>query len=161
MKNTLKPSGAMIIVDYQVVSKIISVPTQDELSSWVSAVCSAQAMTAAEVTVRIVDEDEMRQLNKIYRDKDKPTNVLSFTADIPPEIELDVPLLGDIIICAPVIAKEALQQEKMLKGHWAHMVIHGVLHLLGYDHENDEDAKVMEEKEVILLEKLGFEHPYQ
>ena len=71
MKNTLKPSGAMIIVDYQVVSKIISVPTQDELSSWVSAVCSAQAMTAAEVTVRIVDEDEMRQLNKIYRDNRK------------------------------------------------------------------------------------------
>lgn len=151
----------MVIVDYQVASDAASIPTQDELSAWVFAVCSLQAMDAAEVTVRIVDEDEMHHLNKSYRGKDKSTNVLSFTADIPPEIELDVPLLGDIIICAPVIAKEALQQEKTLKGHWAHMVIHGVLHLLGYDHESEEDAKVMEEKEVALLEQLGFDHPYQ
>jgi probable rRNA maturation factor len=161
MKNILKPNGPMVVVDCQIASKVTSIPTQDELCVWVSAVCLLQAMAAAEVTVRIVDEDEMHQLNKTYRDKDKPTNVLSFTADIPPEIELEVPLLGDIIICAPIITKEALQQEKALKGHWAHMVIHGVLHLLGYDHESEEDAKVMEEKEVIVLEQLGFEHPYQ
>lgn len=151
----------MIIVDCQIVSQVASIPTQNELAQWVRAVCLAQTLIAAEVTVRIVDEDEMRALNKTYRGKNKPTNVLSFPADIPPEIELEAPLLGDIIICAPVIAREAIEQEKVLSGHWAHMVIHGVLHLLGYDHVHDEDAKIMEEKEVVLLERLGFEHPYQ
>ncbi|QDC97021.1 rRNA maturation RNase YbeY [Candidatus Methylopumilus universalis] len=108
----------------------------------------------AEITIRIVDNDESINLNNIYRKKKYPTNVLSFLVDD------EVHLIGDIVLCAPVIEKEALQQSKKLEAHYAHLIIHGALHLYGYDHENKKDADIMEAKEIKILTKLGYKNPY-
>lgn len=116
------------------------------------------ASVSAELTVRIVDEREIRELNLSYRGMDKPTNVLSFPADLPDHI--DLPLLGDVVICAAVVKREAEQQHKVAEHHWAHMVIHGCLHLLGYDHIDDDDAATMEALEVAILEDLNIPDPY-
>ena len=115
-----------------------------------------------DITLRIVDEDEIRTLNRDYRDKDKPTNVLSFPFEMPEGLPEDAmePLLGDIILCAPVVRREAAEQNKTLQAHWAHMVTHGVLHLLGYDHIDDEDAQIMEAMEIRALNEQGFADPY-
>ena len=102
--------------------------------------------------------DEGQSLNHTYRGKDYATNVLSFPADLPPE--LDLPLLGDLVVCAPVVAREATEQHKQLNAHWAHMVIHGCLHLLGYDHIDDAEADEMEALERELLAQLGIADPY-
>lgn len=107
---------------------------------------------ALELTIRIVDEAESRALNHRYRGKDKPTNVLSFHG------EADV--LGDLVICAPVVAREAVEQDKTARAHWAHMVVHGCLHLQGYDHEAALDAARMEARETRILKTLGFDNPY-
>ncbi|EEQ20787.1 metalloprotease [Yersinia intermedia ATCC 29909] len=112
----------------------------------------------AEVTVRLVDEAESHELNLTYRGKDKPTNVLSFPFEAPPEIEL--PLLGDLIICRQVVEQEAIEQEKALLAHWAHMVVHGSLHLLGYDHIVDDEAEEMESIETEIMQSLGYPDPY-
>lgn len=108
----------------------------------------------AEITIRIVDNDESINLNNIYRKKKYPTNVLSFLVDD------KVHLIGDIVLCAPVIEKEALEQSKKLEAHYAHLIIHGALHLYGYDHENKKDADIMEAKEIKILTKLGYKNPY-
>ena len=108
----------------------------------------------AEITIRIVDNDESINLNNIYRKKKYPTNVLSFLVDD------EVHLIGDIVHCAPVIEKEALEQSKKLEAHYAHLIIHGALHLYGYDHENKKDADIMEAKEIKILTKLGYKNPY-
>ncbi len=108
----------------------------------------------AEITIRIVDNDESKNLNNIYRKKKYPTNVLSFLVDD------EVHLIGDIVLCAPVIEKEALEQSKKLEAHYAHLIIHGALHLYGYDHENKKDADIMEAKEIKILTKLGYKNPY-
>jgi len=108
----------------------------------------------AEITIRIVDNDESISLNNIYRKKKYPTNVLSFLVDD------EVHLIGDIVLCAPVIEKEALEQSKKLEAHYAHLIIHGALHLYGYDHENKKDADIMEAKEIKILTKLGYKNPY-
>ncbi|QDC48053.1 rRNA maturation RNase YbeY [Candidatus Methylopumilus universalis] len=108
----------------------------------------------AEITIRIVDNDESINLNNIYRKKKYPTNVLSFLVDD------EVNLIGDIVLCAPVIEKEALEQSKKLEAHYAHLIIHGALHLYGYDHENKKDADIMEAKEIKILTKLGYKNPY-
>jgi probable rRNA maturation factor len=108
----------------------------------------------AEITIRIVDNDESINLNNIYRKKKSPTNVLSFLVDD------EVRLIGDIVLCAPVIQKEALEQSKKLEAHYAHLIIHGALHLYGYDHENKKDADIMEAKEIKILTKLGYKNPY-
>jgi probable rRNA maturation factor len=108
----------------------------------------------AEITIRIVDNDESQNLNNIYRKKKYPTNVLSFLVDD------EVHLIGDIVLCAPVIEKEALEQSKKLEAHYAHLIIHGALHLYGYDHENKKDADIMEAKEIKILTKLGYKNPY-
>ncbi len=132
-------------------------PTVEEFSTWLeAAVTPFQAQ--AEVTIRIVDTAESHQLNLEYRGKDKPTNVLSFPFEAPPGIELD--LLGDLIICRQVVEQEAVEQNKPLNAHWAHMVVHGSLHLLGYDHIEDDEAEEMESLETDLMQKLGFEDPY-
>jgi probable rRNA maturation factor len=110
-----------------------------------------------ELTIRIVDETESHALNRHYRGKDKPTNVLSFQGD--PALRKHV--LGDLVICAPVVAREAVEQNKTPREHWAHLVVHGCLHLQGYDHEQESEAKVMEAREIRILERLGFENPYQ
>ena len=108
--------------------------------------------------MRLVDEAESHELNLTYRGKDKPTNVLSFPFEAPPGIEL--PLLGDLIICRQVVEQEAKEQDKPLEAHWAHMVIHGSLHLLGYDHIIDEEAEEMDGLESEIMLALGYEDPY-
>ncbi len=135
-----------------------NLPSQTDLSLWVTAVLEGR-MDEAELTIRIVDSEESQQLNHDYRGKDKPTNVLSFPFEAPAEIAL--PLLGDLIICAPVVTGEAQAQNKTLQAHWAHMVVHGTLHLLGYDHIDDADAEEMESLETKIITQLGFTNPYQ
>ncbi|MEP7728430.1 rRNA maturation RNase YbeY [Marinomonas primoryensis] len=111
-----------------------------------------------EVTIRIVDEEESHALNHEYRGQDKPTNVLSFPFEAPPGLEL--PLLGDLVICTQIVEKEAKEQDKVLLHHWAHMTIHGILHLRGYDHINDDEADEMELIETQLLASLSISDPY-
>lgn len=132
-------------------------PTSEQLKAWVDAALTG-FVEEAELTVRIVERDEIQQLNRTYRHQDKPTNVLSFPFEAPPGVEL--PLLGDVVICAVVVADEAQQQGKPLMAHWAHMVVHGVLHLLGYDHIEDNEAEEMEGLEVEILAELGVANPY-
>lgn len=133
-------------------------PDAAALRRWVEAALPA-ARADAEVGLCIVDEPESQALNLRYRDLDKPTNVLSFPAELP--AELNLPLLGDLVVCAPVVAREAMEQGKPLEAHWAHMLVHGTLHLLGYDHINDADAERMEALETDILTSLGYPDPYQ
>ena len=133
-------------------------PSPDLIQTWVEAALSGQR-DEAELTVRIVDADEIQQLNNTYRHKDKSTNVLSFPFEQPEGID-ELPLLGDVVICASVVESEAIQQAKPSDAHWAHMVVHGVLHLLGYDHIEDQEAEEMESLEIQVLEKLGVSNPY-
>lgn len=117
-----------------------------------------------EIGIACVDLEESHQLNLQYREKDKPTNVLSFPSDIPEEVlpMLDALPLGDLVICIPVVLQEALEQKKTAQNHFAHLLVHGVLHLLGYDHEtSDEDAEEMEGLEIEILAKLNIANPYQ
>ena len=132
-------------------------PTNDELEQW--ATLAYLGENSAEAALVIVDEAVMQTLNRDYRQADKTTNVLSFAANIG---EIDgITHLGDIIVCAPVISAEAQQQSKNITAHWAHMLIHGMLHLQNYDHGNDEDAQAMESIEIELLAKLNISNPYQ
>ncbi len=134
-----------------------SLPAKQDFQAWLNE--TVQLFQAdAEVTVRLVDEQESHQLNLEYRGMDKPTNVLSFPFEAPPGIEID--LLGDLIICKQIVEKEALEQNKQLKAHWAHMVVHGALHLLGYDHIEDDEADEMESLETEIMQKMGFTDPY-
>lgn len=134
------------------------VPAPEQIKRWVDAALSG-FVEEAELTVRIVERDEIRQLNRTYRHQDKPTNVLSFPFEAPPGVEL--PLLGDVLICAAVVEEEARQQGKTAESHWAHMVVHGVLHLLGYDHIEDDEAEEMEGLEIEILAHLGIDNPYE
>ncbi len=134
-----------------------SIPTQQDFLKWVSLACKQQKPNA-EVSIRVVEKDESQALNKQYRGKNKPTNVLSFPAEFPEGV--DIPFLGDLVICAPVVVNEATEQHKKIEAHWAHMVIHGTLHLLGYDHIEDSEAEEMEAIEAALLQKLGHPCPY-
>ena len=133
-------------------------PAMTRLQRWVEAALPA-ASADAEIGLCIVDEPESQALNLRYRGLDKPTNVLSFPAELP--TELNLPLLGDLVVCAPVVAREATEQGKQLEAHWAHMLVHGTLHLLGYDHTNDADAEQMEALETDILTSLGYPDPYQ
>lgn len=132
-------------------------PSFEDVQRWLSNTVE-KFQTQAEITVRIVDEEESHQLNHEYRGKDKPTNVLSFPFEAPPGIEID--LLGDLIICRQVVEREAKEQGKPLMAHWAHMVVHGSLHLLGYDHIEDDEAEEMESLETEIMQSMGFEDPY-
>lgn len=133
-------------------------PSEAEFLAWATAAVGKLRKVAAEVSLHVVDEPEGRELNLRYRHKDYATNVLSFPADLPKELGL--PLLGDVILCAPVIAREAEAQGKPLAAHYAHLTVHGVLHLLGYDHETISDARTMEGLEVQILESIGISDPY-
>lgn len=141
------------------------VPDEDDIRRWIAmtltriAAPSGAVQRDAEVCVRLVDADEMATINQTYRDRAGPTNVLSFPAALPAELKL--PLLGDIVICAPVVRAEAAAQHKALKAHWAHMAVHGTLHLLGYDHMEEEDAAVMEALESAILADLHYPCPYR
>jgi probable rRNA maturation factor len=133
-------------------------PSNKEIKLWIKTALLQQNKKGS-LVVRIVDEEEMTTLNHQFRNKQKPTNVLSFSTMIPEPLRGD--MLGDIVICAAVVAKEALEQHKAVQAHWAHMVIHGVLHLLGHDHEKGSDANVMEQSEIEILHQLGFADPYK
>ena len=133
-------------------------PSEQQLHDWASAALTNRR-DQAELTIRLVDEQESQALNRDYRGKDAPTNVLSFPADLPPELEL--PLLGDLVICRQVVEREAYEQGKAASDHWAHMVIHGTLHLLGFDHIDDDEAEEMESLETALLKQLNINNPYE
>jgi len=154
----IEPEPFALVMDIQCASDSKTLPSEAQLKSWATAAL-ASLQPEAELSVRIVDLQESQQLNHQYRQKDKPTNVLSFPADLPEELNL--PLLGDLVICAPVVEKEALEQHKTLDAHWAHMTVHGILHLLGYDHIDDSDALTMESLETRILTTLGFPAPYE
>ena len=145
-----------LTVDFQQVYAAPGIPSERAFQEW--AQLAWQGEDPSEVTIRIVGSDESQALNHQYRGKNKPTNVLSFPFEAPAGIT--VPLAGDLVICAPVVEVEAREQQKSIEAHWAHMVVHGMLHLQGYDHIEDEDAEAMEALEVRLLAKLGFGNPY-
>jgi probable rRNA maturation factor len=158
----MQPASTTLI-DLQLAVESAELPGVDEFTRWAdAALAEAGHSEPAEITVRLVDADESRTLNREYREKDKPTNVLSFPAELPDFLraELEVLPLGDLVICAPVVAAEAAEQGKALREHWAHLTVHGVLHLLGFDHIEDADADVMEAKEIRALASLGIENPY-
>lgn len=144
-------------LDLQVASAAPDLPSEAQFRAWCEL--ALRQRPESELTIRLVDEAEGLELNSTYRHKDYATNVLSFPADVPDEL-LDIPLLGDLVICAPVVAREALEQRKPLQAHWAHLVIHGCLHLLGYDHIDDAEAEEMETLERELLAELGHPDPY-
>lgn len=147
-----------LALDVQFALQGEGLPSAAQIERWTQAALAGRA-EAPELTIRIVDEAEIAALNEAYRGKSGPTNVLSFPFEAPPGV--DLPLLGDIIICAPVVAHEAEAQRKPLEAHWAHMVVHGCLHLLGYDHIDPQEAELMEGLEIELLSGLGYANPYQ
>lgn len=149
---------AYLELDLQIATEeTANLPSEADFRLWVGKALP-DSDEEFEVTIRIVDEEESHALNHEYRGKDKPTNVLSFPFEAPPGLEL--PLLGDLVICTQIVSKEAEEQNKKLLHHWAHMTIHGILHLRGYDHINDEEADEMESIETELLASLSISDPY-
>lgn len=147
-----------ILLDLQIATKHTKgLPSPTQLNQWATAAVQPESDNV-EMTVRIVDEAESHDLNLTYRSKDRPTNVLSFPFECPDEVE--IPLLGDLVICRQVVEREAAEQDKPLMAHWAHMVVHGCLHLLGYDHIEDDEAEEMESLETQIMQGLGFADPY-
>lgn len=149
-------------VEVQIAADAAGIPASASIRDWVQrAVDVTDPARDADVSVRIVDEDEMRVLNREYRDQDRPTNVLAFPAGdagfVPPG---ETPLLGDVVVCAGVVAREAEEQGKPLEHHWSHMLVHGTLHLLGHDHTSDQEAEMMEALERRVLASLGIADPY-
>jgi probable rRNA maturation factor len=132
-------------------------PANATFLRWAQAALAGSGAGVAEVNIRLVDMDESRSLNARYRGKRRPTNVLSFTYDSPAG---HPGVVGDLVICAPVVAREAEAQGKARRAHWAHLVVHGILHLLGHDHVRETDAQAMETAEIRILKRLGFANPY-
>ncbi|MCK5819021.1 MAG: rRNA maturation RNase YbeY [Psychromonas sp.] len=151
-----------LYVDLQIATtNDANIPDIDKMNTWVKRSLDAAphfCKDEAELTIRIVDENESNALNLKFRQTDKPTNVLSFPFKNPPGFSL--PLLGDLVICQNIIEAQAIEQHKTVQAHWAHMVIHGTLHLLGYDHIKSNDALEMEALETSILVKLNLPHPY-
>lgn len=145
------------LIDIQIASKSQMLPHPSQIKEWLEIVLEHEVDTA-EMTVRLVDEKEMTQLNSQYRKKHGPTNVLAFPYEPIPGVASNY--MGDVIICAPVVEFEANKIGLPEINHWAHMVVHGTLHLMGFDHDTDEAATDMESKEIMLLKKLGFPSPY-
>lgn len=149
-----------------------TLPSEEDILKWLEAVFSEKSVRCnaldssklKSITVRLVDEQESQQLNNDYRRKNQPTNVLSFPFEMPDIVaisdDMEFEILGDLVICSRVVEMEALEQKKPLMSHWAHMVIHGCLHLLGYDHIKEDDAHLMEALEIEILAKLGINNPY-
>ena len=148
---------ASVFIDIQIASESQSLPSGEDFQHWAEAAVGAHR-DEAEISLRIVDTEEGAELNHQWRQKQGPTNVLSFPSELPAELEL--PLLGDLVVCAPVVEREATEQKKSLQAHWAHMIVHGTLHLLGYDHIDDSEAETMEALETRIIQQLGFPDPY-
>lgn len=148
---------ATITLDIQLACENTNVPTPEQMQLWTETALLPYDKSF-ELTLRLVEVSESQQLNHQYRGKEKPTNVLSFPFEVPDGIELD--LLGDLVICVDVVENEAIAQNKSVNAHWAHMIIHGCLHLLGYDHISEDEAIEMETIEITLLASLGIENPY-
>lgn len=147
-----------IVLDVQIACEALNLPSEEQLQLWVTTAL-ASLKNDSELTIRIVESIESQELNHQYRQKSKPTNVLSFPFEVPDGI--DINLLGDLVICSDVVNQEAIEQNKKNHDHWAHLVIHGCLHLLGYDHIEDNEAIEMESLEIKLLSTLGIDNPYQ
>lgn len=147
-----------IDVVVQNASALPDVPSNKSISCWVQAALHDLEQSKSELTVRVVDESEITALNRSFRGKDKATNVLSFPFTDPPDTKTRI--LGDVVVCAPVIKQEAQAQNKAEEAHWAHMIVHGVLHLCGYDHNQLAQAAQMEQLETKLLTRLGYPAPY-
>lgn len=158
VKAKMTNNAENIIVDLQLACSNKAVPEKNDFKRWAQAALSPY-QKPFELTIRLVNIDESRQLNHQYRDKDKATNVLSFPFEVPDGIELD--LLGDLVICVEVVEQEALEQNKNVNDHWAHMVVHGCLHLLGFDHIDDDEAEEMEALETKIITGLGLAAPYE
>lgn len=146
-----------IRLEVQYATNLTDVPDEKKIRVWAS-IALENLQDHAEFTIRIVDEKEGAQLNEQWGQSKGPTNVLSFTHEKITGVVTD--LLGDIVICAPVVVREAEEQKKDKLAHWAHMVIHGILHLNGFDHINEDDAKRMENIEINILDKLNYKNPY-
>ena len=142
----------------QFASESQCIPDEIELIKWIQKALQLTEIKQNNITIRLVDEAESQALNKQFRGKDRPTNVLSFPSEVPRDIEPDY--LGDIVICAPVVEQEAREQNKALNSHWAHMLVHGLLHLKGYDHLNALEAEEMESREKQILQAMDFPDPY-
>lgn len=156
-RNSSSASNHVVHLSYGVERK--GLPSALSFRRWVeAALAGAKRRKPVELAIRIVGTREGRNLNRDYREKDYATNVLSFPVELPPGVNL--PLIGDLAICAPVVAREAKEQGKPANHHWAHMTVHGVLHLLGYDHIEDNEAEAMEALETRILAKLGIDDPY-
>ncbi|HHZ70139.1 MAG TPA: rRNA maturation RNase YbeY [Methylococcaceae bacterium] len=147
----------MVELELQRVCHVDNEPSLNQFELWVETVLADQ-LRDIELVIRIVDEPESTALNEQYRHKSGPTNILSFPVELP--VGIEIPLLGDLVICAPVVVREANEQKKLASDHWAHLVIHGVLHLLGFDHIEDQQAELMEAKEIAVLKKLSINNPY-
>lgn len=159
IKPPKRPSHNIVI---QRVFKSPGQPDRRQIVKWIDTALEESGRTYAFV-IRIVDEPESAELNGQYRHKQGPTNVLSFPFEWPEGLDISASegvLLGDLVICAPVVEREALEQHKSLADHWAHMIVHGLLHLLGYDHIEEEEAEEMETKEIAILNKLHIQNPY-
>ena len=152
-----RPARAVVVTVQNAIGGT-RVPTAVQVRKWVRSALSDDVR--GELTVRIVDEAESAELNSRYRGKKGPTNVLSFSAEAPAAGTDELLPYGDVVVCAAVVAREAREQGKPLAAHWAHMVVHGALHLQGYDHENKRDAGIMEARERALLAEMGFPDPY-
>lgn len=156
MLNTkIKPKT--INLTLQIATRCANLPSTTEFQCWVDQALLGRT-DFTELTIRLVGYRESAQLNQTFRHKSGPTNILSFVFEPPPGITTS--LLGDLAICAPLVHREAKQQGKTYQAHWAHLVIHGCLHLIGYDHQISTDASKMEALEIQLLEELGYENPY-
>jgi len=147
-----------LTVSVQYAAARAGLPAKATIAKWAVAALRGTRKKRIAMSVRLVDSRESAMLNRRYRDKPGPTNVLSFPFECPPGARTDV--LGDLVICAPVVRREARQQGKAERAHWAHMVVHGILHLRGYDHKNRKDAANMETLEIRILKGLGFPDPY-
>ncbi len=148
----------------EIAAKNLNIPDQAEMESWIlTTLSTAKAAGDNQLTVRVVDESEIKTLNETYRHKSGVTNVLSFPFEAPPGVPIPLleTLLGDIIICAPVVQQEARLQHKQFLHHWAHLIVHGTLHLLGYDHLSEQQAEEMETMEINILVEFGIPNPYR
>lgn len=148
----------MNYLDIQIATEFTDIPSEQQFQTWMDTVLTEPSQNS-EILIRLVDKAESAELNQQYRHKPGPTNILSFPFEVPDVIESD--LLGDLVICAPLIAEEAQQQQKKPEHHWAHITIHGILHLLGYDHIAEVDAEEMEALEIRFLSTLKIANPYQ